>query len=355
MKPKIQMILRVTAVLTATAMATLSASAAELLHNWTFDADLTDAAGGKDATAFGDAGFQTDTSKIGAGAATFDGADDYMEAGTFSDFVIGTGTMSVSFWFNVADEDKAISDRFLGTGAGLNDQEGWAFFMRDNAAGTIGDGVDAGMSDGGGRRIQGTNANDTIDSLDGNWHLLVGVFDHNGGNGTVSIYLDSVLESMIALADLGTWNGSSITNDFPLTFGKNPDGFANFLDGNLDDVAIWDAALSQGEIDGLWNGGAGAAAASISGATSQLVITAITYNPDTESNGTVTLTWRKTGAATYIAKVSTDLGDWETDINDSLSADNDEDPDDAEHITVTLPLPPGPDYAGEAFFRIEEG
>ena len=126
------------------------------------------------------------------------------------------------------------------------------------------------------------------------------------------------------------------------------------MDGYLDDVAIWDTALSQGEIDALWNGGVGQPAAELSGATSQLVITAITYNPDTESNGTVTLTWRKTGAATYSAKVSTDLGDWETEIDDSLSADNDEDPDDAEHITVTLALPPGPDYVGGAFFRIEE-
>jgi len=222
-------------------------SRAALIANWTFDADLTDAVGSKDATGFGGANFQTTTSKIGAGSATFDGVNDYMTAGTTSDFAIGTGTMSVSFWFNLTT--AATSDRFLSTGAGLNDQDGWTFFAR---AGT---GIDAAASDGGGRRIQGTTAS----PLTGTWHLAVGVFDQP--NGTVDIYLDSVLESTIALWDSGGWNGSSIDNTFVLNFGRNADGAGNYLDGYLDDVAIWDAALSQGEIDGLWNGGTGAAAA----------------------------------------------------------------------------------------------
>jgi hypothetical protein len=236
-----------------------------LIHNWTFDSDLTDAVRGKDATAFGDAGVQT-TSKIGDGAAAFDGSGDYMTAGTAGDFVIGMGQMSVSFWLNVSDADKQASDRILSTGAGNNTQPGWTFFIRDNAAGTIGDGVDAAMSDGGGRRIQGTNGNDSIDALDGNWHLIVGVFNHNGGNGKVDIYLDSVLETTIALADLGTWNGSFIGNTDALTFGAisgNPTLFS--LNGLLDDVAIWDVPLSQGQIDALWNGGTGQAAALIEG------------------------------------------------------------------------------------------
>jgi len=210
--------------------------------------------------------------------------------------------MTVSFWFNVADADKAASDRFLGTGAGDNTEEGWTFFMRDNAAGTIGDGVDTGMTDGGGRRIQGTNANDTIDSLDGNWHLLVGVFDHNSGNGTASIYLDSVLESTIALADLGSWDGSSIDNTFPLTFGKNPAGSSNYLDGYLDDVAIWDTALSQSQIYALWNGGAGQPAAELSGATSQLVIT-----PNATTAGHYDFSWDSQAGKLYDLVSETNL------------------------------------------------
>jgi len=232
---------------------TTSANAA-LIANWTFDADLTDAVGSKDATGFNGANFQTTTSKIGAGSALFDGANDYMTAGTTSDFVIGTGTMSVSFWFKITT--AAVSDRFLGTGAGLNNQEGWVIFQDTTTPDRIG----PGMSDGGGRRIQKGNANGTVDAGDGGWHLAVAVFDHNGGNGTVTTYVDSVKETTLGLDDLGTWNGSSIDNTFALTFGRLPNNTVNYLDGYLDDVAIWDAALSQGEIDGLWNGGTGAAA-----------------------------------------------------------------------------------------------
>ena len=94
----------------------------------------------------------------------------------------------------------------------------------------------------------------------------------------------------------------------------------------------------------------------VSGAVSEsaFAITEIEHTPDPESNGTVTLTWSKTRAASYIAKISSDMGDWETDIGDSLTADLDEEPGDAEHITLTLELPPGPDYASDVFFRIEE-
>ena len=254
------------ALLLAMFATTQSASAASLAHNWTFDSDLTDAVGSKDATAFGNAGVSV-TSKIGGGAASFDGNGDYLTAGTTSDFVIGTGAMSVSFWFNVADANMQQADRFLSAGAGGSTEDGWSFFMRDNAAGTISDGIDAAVSDGGGRRIQGTNANDTVDSLDGNWHLAVAVFDYNAGNGTIDLYLDSVLESTISLADLGTWNGSSIDNGTVLHFGARNvvslNEIQNHMNGLLDDVAIWDGALSQSEVSALWNGGAGESAANV--------------------------------------------------------------------------------------------
>ena len=81
-------------------------------------------------------------------------------------------------------------------------------------------------------------------------------------------------------------------------------------------------------------------------------ITAIDYAPDAAPNSTVTLTWRKNGAASYIAKFSSDMTAWDADLDDSVTADRDENPEDADHITVTFPL------LGDRenlFFRIEEG
>jgi ferric-dicitrate binding protein FerR (iron transport regulator) len=162
-----------------------------LMSNWTFDADLADRIGAKDATAFGDAGIQTATSKIGAGAAVFHGRGG-MTAGSRKDFAVGTGALSVSFWFKVNDADKGISKRLLATGAGVENQEGWCFFMDDSAAR---DRIGAAMSDGIGRSVQKGNANRMVDPFDGNWHLAVAVFD--AATATVSTYLDSILEATI--------------------------------------------------------------------------------------------------------------------------------------------------------------
>ena len=194
---------------------------ATLVSNWTFDSGLADAVGSKDAGAFGDATFQAGTSKIGAGAAVFDGSGDYMTAGSRGDFIIGTGTMSVSFWFKVDDADKGMSDRFLGTGAGLNNQDGWAFFMDDTDP--PGDRIGAAMSDGTGRTVQKGAANGTIDPFDGDWHLAVAVFDAT--TATVSTYLDSVPETATAVDVL---RGGAVGVNVLTIFSSTADGQVGF-------------------------------------------------------------------------------------------------------------------------------
>ena len=93
-------------------------------------------------------------------------------------------------------------------------------------------------------------------------------------------------------------------------------------------------------------------------APAPFVITAIDYDPDAD---TVTLTWRKTGAGSYIAKYSLDMSDWGADIGDSLTAALDENMDDPDHITLTFNLADvvlgeGDTLGDEpdVFFRIEE-
>jgi hypothetical protein len=78
------------------------------------------------------------------------------------------------------------------------------------------------------------------------------------------------------------------------------------------------------------------------------------YAPDALPNPTVTLTWSKTGAAHYIAKYSTDMSDWGADFDDNITAVNDENPDDPDHITVTFELTDGLENEPKMFFRIEE-
>lgn len=69
----------------------------------------------------------------------------------------------------------------------------------------------------------------------------------------------------------------------------------------------------------------------------------------------MTLTWRKTSAASYVARYSTDMTGWGSDLDDGITADVDENPGDADHITVTFPLINGLENETVLFIRIEEG
>ena len=82
-------------------------------------------------------------------------------------------------------------------------------------------------------------------------------------------------------------------------------------------------------------------------------LTITKFEHDTDAN-TVTLTWRKTTATSYILKYSTDMSDWSQDLDDGITAADDENPQDTDHITVTFPLFETLTEEPDLFFRIEE-
>lgn len=86
------------------------------------------------------------------------------------------------------------------------------------------------------------------------------------------------------------------------------------------------------------------------GATLAFAITDIQYSPETNE---VTLTWPKTRASSYIVKVSPDLVNWDTDLDDGITDAQDENPDDDTQITVTFELTAEPQPSAKLFFRVE--
>ena len=83
-------------------------------------------------------------------------------------------------------------------------------------------------------------------------------------------------------------------------------------------------------------------------------ITEIDYAPDADPNPTMTLTWRSRPNTTYGAFSSLDLSDWSNELADSLGINEDENPNDGNHITVTFPLENGLEDTTDLFLRIEE-
>ena len=113
----------------------------------------------------------------------------------------------------------------------------------------------------------GTSQLNSLDNnSDGQWHMLAGVREMNGG--FTRFYVDGVLVDE-GLAEEGlNLNGSYQ----PLSIGRFWDGNPHFFNGGIDDVGFWNRVLSQEEISALYN-----ASAPISGCTNT---EACNYNED---------------------------------------------------------------------------
>jgi hypothetical protein len=114
-----------------------------------------------------------------------------------------------------------------------------------SGAGTIG------VRTGGGRRS--FNAPGV---LDGSWHLVVVQAAANSALANVQIYLDGVLLTSAAedTAPAATWSIGSGAPIIPVTLGADVQGgFASFaFSGSIDEVELFDRALSASEIQALY-------------------------------------------------------------------------------------------------------
>ncbi len=80
----------------------------------------------------------------------------------------------------------------------------------------------------------------------GQWYMITAVDDGN----TKVIYVNGQPED-----SLNHQYGAIPINSFPLVFGKNSQTNSDYLSGSLDDIGMWNRALSQNEISQLYNTG----------------------------------------------------------------------------------------------------
>lgn len=94
--------------------------------------------------------------------------------------------------------------------------------------------------------IGGSGVSGTIPVNDGNWHHVAVVYDPVSAN-TVSLYVDGILD--IA----GNFTvGVNTTNTVPMRIGRRVDAARNF-EGSIDEVRVWDVALSQAQLQASMN------------------------------------------------------------------------------------------------------
>jgi len=197
----------------------------------------------------------TDSTKETNYALDFDGTDDYVAAdGVTSNLDSSTGLpFTVSAW---AYPDTAVS----GTTACCSKRE--AIFAFNNSGANLNilyfaqDGSTQKFYHNGTGGNNYTGSSNTFES--GQWHLIVMVAD-SSGNG--KLYVNGGQEA--------TWSNGTNTSVNKFSIGQEYDGTGStatdFFDGKIDEVAIWNVALSTSDVTSLYNSGNGLKASANSG------------------------------------------------------------------------------------------
>ena len=173
----------------------------------------------------------TDSGKVGKGL-VFDGGDDYVDAGNDASLNI-TSEITISAY--IKSSDASGSDRIIAKAnySGEVDTIGYQIIQwNGDARFYIGNGVGTGV---------GVSFGNTMDNV---WHYLVGSWDGT----TMKTYKDGVYISQ------ASYSGNP-TNGVNLHIGNASDN-SYYFDGSIDDVKIYNYALTEDEVREEYNSGA---------------------------------------------------------------------------------------------------
>lgn len=205
----------------------------KLLGLWKFDESsglrASDSSGnGNDGVLHGNA-MWTSQGKIG-GAIELDGDGDYVEVTNESNFDI-TKQITTALWVKVNKFDKPF-ESIVSKGA----TDGW-LISRSHSTPTV-EFVCKGL-----RPLPYVVGKTPID--DGKWHHLAGVYD----GSKLRLYIDGKLD-----ASRKAW-GTIVTNDYSVYIGDRSQQRSRYFNGSIDDVRIYNYALTADEVSQLAKGG----------------------------------------------------------------------------------------------------
>lgn len=161
------------------------------------------------------------------GAIELDGDGDFIEISNESNFDVAS-QLTVSVWVKVNEFDKSFQS-IISKGTG----EGW-ILSRSHSTGTV-EFVCKGI-----KPQPYVVGKTSID--DGQWHHLAGVYD----GAKLKLYVDGKLDG-----SKNAW-GSIVTNDYSIYIGDSSQDSGRFFDGLIDDVRIYNYALSEDEVKSLY-------------------------------------------------------------------------------------------------------
>jgi len=192
-----------------------------LVAYYALENDVNDSSGnGLDGVVIGDPNFVDGVEGM---ALDFNG-DDYVDCGGVAEFSF-TESMTVSAWVNI----RSVTTAWMAMVA--KGENAWRLGVNNTTTG-----IHYGFT-GGTRGWQAANSATELPFDE--WHHVAATYDTNVG---ALVYIDGVLDA--SNPDLG----GVATNEMSLLLGENPEATGRLFDGMLDEVAIYNRALSEAEI-----------------------------------------------------------------------------------------------------------
>lgn len=214
-------------------LASFSVSAAlsdDLVAYYTFDTDASDDYGSNDLIAT-DSPTHTSSGCILGSCYDYDGTNDKHIQTNAYDY--GTGDFSVSWWM---ESDDVTNEKYVWT-------------LNYNDANSVLYAVQSG--DGSAIICEASSCNTNLPKASVDTSLTHYVFVRSGTN--VKVYRDNV---EVTDDDFPS-NDGSINQKLEIAFATTRNKAGTYYNGVVDEVGIWDKALSVAEISELWNSGAG--------------------------------------------------------------------------------------------------
>jgi len=178
--------------------------------------------------------------KVSNYSLAFDGIDDYIDCGDSDDFSFGNGStdspFSISAWVKMDDASQfRIASKYTNTDReyvfATDSSDRLSFVLYD-------------LSSGG--RIQ-RKYNTALTSFQGQWINVVGTYDGNSLSSGILLYLNGIRVDDID-GNLGSYTAMENTTQ-PFEIGRS--NLTLFANGNIDEVSIFDSAISIGDV---WDG-----------------------------------------------------------------------------------------------------
>lgn len=182
----------------------------------------------------------------------FDGVTNYIDFGDSSEFNFGAGSFSISLWIkpSTGNDNNVVLGKMNGQSA--NGYSQYAIWVNDDNTGSSPDGLRATCFSGSGGTFGSTHLDfGTNDVSTTDWTHVVLILDIQ--NGQSALYRNNVPINGHDINSIPNgWPGLEI-DGFPLQAGKKSWASNSFYKGDLDDIRIYDRALTGSEVETLYN------------------------------------------------------------------------------------------------------